>query len=107
MDNHSIAMDEAKQFLLENPTESIAVAARIFKIKYDALAKSIARDAKRTTAVGKRGGHNRVLNDQQEQAIQSFIRSLITHEILPTHDIVYDAIISIRRAYDCSAPTKE
>jgi hypothetical protein len=99
-------MNEAKDFLRENPIESIAVTARIFKIKYIILIKSIARD-KETIIVAKREEHNRVLNEQQEQIIQGFIRSLITHEILPTHDIVYEAIISMRRAYNCDAFFKE
>jgi hypothetical protein len=102
MNNHSIAMNEAKQFLLENPTENIAIAARFFKLKYT-LAKFIAREARKVDAVNKkREGQNRVLNDQQKQTIQSFIRSLITHEILLTYDLVYDVIINMLRAYDCS-----
>jgi hypothetical protein len=50
---------------------------------------------------------DRVLNDQQEQTIQNFIRSLLIHEILLTNDVVYDAIISMRRLYDCFASFKE
>jgi hypothetical protein len=106
MNNHFIAMNEIKNFLRENLIESIAVTAKIFKIKYIILTKLIARD-KETIIVAKREEHNRILNEQQEQIIQRFIRSLITHEILLTHDIVYEAIISMRRAYNCDAFFKE
>ncbi len=99
-------MNEIKNFLRENLIESIAVTAKIFKIKYIILTKLIARD-KETIIVAKREEHNRILNEQQEQIIQRFIRSLITHEILLTHDIVYEAIISMRRAYNCDAFFKE
>jgi hypothetical protein len=102
MNNHSIAMNEIKNFLRENLIESTAVTARIFKIKYIILTKSIARD-KETIIVVKREEHNRILNEQQEQIIQEFIRSLIIHEILFTRDIVYEAIISMRKTYNCDA----
>jgi hypothetical protein len=106
MNNHSIAMNEIKNFLRENLIESITVIAKIFKIKYIILIKSIARD-KETIIVAKREKHNRVLNEQQEQIIQRFIRSLITHEILLTHDIMYEVIISMRKTYNCDALFKK
>ncbi len=71
------------------------MTAKIFKIKYIILTKSIARD-KKIIIVAKREEHNRVLNDQQEQIIQRFIKSLITLEILLTHDIMYEVIIKMR-----------
>jgi hypothetical protein len=106
MDQHSLVIIEVKQFLLESPVENIAVTARICEIKYITWTKSIARD-KETTTVAERGGHKWVLNNQQEQTIQKFIWSKKTHEISLTPDIVYEAIFSMRQAYDYVAFFKE
>ncbi len=54
-------MENAKRFLRENPTESKAVAAKIFNVKANTLSVSIRRDS-----VGsKRGGHNKILQDHE------------------------------------------
>jgi hypothetical protein len=92
---------EAKQFLMENPTESKAVAAKIFKVNVKTLTASI----RRGSGVGKHGGQNKILKKHEEESIDAFIRSLLTYRIQPTTDLVFDAIVCLKRAHGCPAPS--
>ena len=48
----------------------------------------------------KHGGQNQILKDHEIKAIDCFIRSLLTHGIPPTHQIIFNAIVSLKRAHD-------
>lgn len=93
----------AKQFLIENPTENKAVAARVFEIKPKTLLLSM----RRGPAKGK-GGQNKILG-HQAKAIYQFIRSLLIHGIQPTHEVIFGAIMSLKRAQnsDKNPPTRQ
>lgn len=90
----ALRMENAKKFLVENPTQSKAVAARIFNVDVKTLILSMRRPSS-----GKQvGGRNKILEDRQVRAIHPFIRSLLAHRIQPTHEVVFSAILSLKRA---------
>lgn len=49
-----------------------------------------------------------MLEPHQEKAIHDFIRSLLLHDLQPTHDLVFNAIVSLKRLQnpEYSGPTK-
>ena len=61
MEQHRMAIDsaieEARKFLIRNPTETKATAARIFNVKPATLRSAIMRDS----SGSKRGGHNKIM----------------------------------------------
>ncbi len=94
-------MEQAKQFLMENPTESIAVAAKIFNVNVKTLTSSIERGSS-----DKKGGQNKIMQEHETKAIDGFIRSLLVNEIPPTGGIVFSAIIGLKRAHNQKAPSR-
>ena len=90
-------VQNAKQFLLENPKESIVCAARIFNLVDITLYSLIEREK---TPPKKIEGQNKILEEHKVRAIHEFIRSLITYGIQPTHKVVFAAINTLKRAQD-------
>jgi hypothetical protein len=88
-----IRLAQAKAWCQTYPSESITSIARLYNINPNTLYSSIRRDTPSNTH--RIGGLNRVLNSGQEKAIHSFIRSLLLHQIQPTHDLVYNAICNL------------
>jgi hypothetical protein len=64
-------LSKAREWLSANPTESIAVASRIFKVKKSTLQSSIAW--LNWPRVGRKGGQNRVLTTAQIEALKKWI----------------------------------
>ena len=108
-------ISDAKTFLLENPDERTACAAQIFKIRPTTLYSSIATDMKSSfsdmksssSAKSARGGQNKILEEHQVKAIYHFIRSLLAQGIQPSHGVVFNAIVSLKRGQnpESSGPT--
>lgn len=96
IDSLRTRIENAKAFLKENPDEKIAGAAQIFGIAHTTLRSSIARD-KKPLSGAKRGGHNKVLEKHQEDAILKMIRSLLASGIQPLHGDIFDAIVTLKR----------
>ena len=104
-------ISDAKTFLLENPDERTACAAQIFKIRPTTLYSSIATDKKSSfsdmksfsnkksssSAKSARGGQNKILEEHQVKAIHHFIRSLLAQGIKPSHGVVFNAIVNLKR----------
>ncbi len=89
-----IEMKNAKKFLKENFTESKAVAARIFNVNEKTLIESIRRDSD-----VKKEKHNKILQNHEINAFDDFIRSLLKHDILSINQIVFNAIVNLKRAH--------
>jgi uncharacterized protein YcbK (DUF882 family) len=83
----TVGMKNAKKFLRENPTESKAVAAKIFNVNARSLSAFIQRDSD-----AKNGDNNKMLQNHEINALDDFIRSLLKHEILSISQIVFSAI---------------
>jgi hypothetical protein len=83
---------DAKKFLKENSTESKIVAIRIFNVSVKRLIKSISRNSEDI-----REEQNKILESHQERAIHDFIRSLLLHELQSTRELVFNAIVSLKR----------
>jgi uncharacterized protein YcbK (DUF882 family) len=96
-----IEMKNAKKFLRENFTESISVAAKIFSVNRRTLSAFIQRDS---DAMNER--QNKMLQKHEINALDNYIRSLLKHEILSTSEIVFSAIVRLKRAYRRSASSK-
>jgi hypothetical protein len=94
-------MKQAKRFLIEHSTKIRIIAARIFEINVKTLIAFINRDFNEI-----KEEQNKKLNRHEERAIENFIRSLLTHEISSTYQIVFNAIIDLKRARDATDSTK-
>jgi hypothetical protein len=96
-----IGMKNAKKFLRKNFTESISVAARIFSVNRRTLSAFIQRDS---DAMNER--QNKMLQKHEINVLDNYIRSLLKHEILFISEIVFSAIVRLKRAYRRSASSK-
>jgi len=92
--SHSISM--AKEWLNENPTESIAVAARLWHLSPTTLRSSIARDKTTTTITKDRGGQNRILTTAQIEALKDWIKTQSIQGLGATKRMVYAAACHLR-----------
>jgi hypothetical protein len=90
---------EAKQWLQENPEESITTASRIFKLPPTTLSSSIKRKSRRN------GGNNRILTSGQEKSIHQFIESYLDHGLLPTKGILQAVISRLRQLENKKPPS--
>lgn len=88
-----VRLAQAKAWCQTYPDETASSVARLYKVNPNTLRSSLRRDTPSNTH--QIGGLNRVLNLAQEKAIHSFIRSLLLHQIQPTHDLVYNAICNL------------
>ena len=93
MSDHKTSLRNAKEWLLKNPSEKAAVAARIFKIKPDALRRSIARD---TAQPQRHGGQNRLLSDAQLAVVKQWIYQQYENGTGATKQMVYAAVCYLR-----------
>ena len=94
--NNFTRLNDAKQFLIEDPLESKICAARIFDIPRTTLLSSLAQNSA-SNEVEKRG-HNKILEKHQIKAIHEFIRSLLTYGVQPTHELIFNAIKGLKRS---------
>ena len=94
-------IQQAKAFLQEHEDESIATAARIFKVSRTSLSSSIHR----TPAGRPKGGTNRILTSSQEKALMQFIQSYLDHNLLPTKGVLVSAITHLRRLENKPPPS--
>ena len=80
------------------------IVSRIYGLNPKTLIQSIRRNSKN----GKHSGHNQVLKFYESKTIHQFIKSLLQHDILPIHKIVFDAILHLKHAHDSANknPTK-
>ncbi len=95
------SMKNAKKFLRENLTESRAFAAKIFNLNVKTLTAFIQRGSDE-----KNERQNKVLQDHEKNALDDFIRSLLKHRIPSTIEIVFSAIVRLKRAHHCEASSK-
>jgi uncharacterized protein YcbK (DUF882 family) len=89
-----VEMKNAKKFLKKNFTESKAVAVKIFNVNARSLSAFIQRDSD-----AKNEEHNKMLQNHEINALDDFIRSLLRHEILSINQIVFSAIVDLKRAH--------
>jgi uncharacterized protein YcbK (DUF882 family) len=87
-------MQNAKKFLRENLTESQVVAVKIFNVNRKSLNSFIKRDSDE-----KNEEQNKMLQNHEINAFDDFIRSLLKHEILSISQIVFNAIVDLKRTH--------
>jgi hypothetical protein len=88
-------MKEAKKFLLENSSETQTTTIIIHNVNVKSLIAFIRRQFKK-----KRERHNLILKKHEVKTIDDYIRSLLTHEISSTYDIVFNAIVSLKKTHN-------
>ena len=91
MSQKNPSISAAKEWLLQNPTESIAVAARLWHLSPGTLRVSIARDKKSTTTTPSpgSGGLNKILTKAQIEALKDWIRAQSEQGLGATKKMVY------------------
>lgn len=99
-DSLATRISNAKQYLLENPTETKISAALKFEVNVNTLGSSIRRQK---IPNRRRGGQNKILEEHETRAVHAFIESLLSNCIEPTHSLVFDAIKALRRARNADA----
>jgi hypothetical protein len=87
--------------VIGNPTEKRVIAARIHDVNVKTLTAFINRNSNK-----KHEEHNKILEKHEEEVIEKFIRSLLICNILLTTEMMYGAVVSLKRAHNRSAPTK-
>ena len=85
-------LKNAKQFLIKNFTKNKIVTDRIFDVNVKTLTLFMSR-----SLINGRGNHNKTLKNHQMKIIHQFIKSLLIHEIQFIHEIVFSAILSLKR----------
>jgi transposase len=66
----------ALQFLHDNPTESVSVAAKIYHVKEDSVRTARRREQKRAARPkAQRGGQNKILSESQHAAVLEYVAS--------------------------------
>jgi hypothetical protein len=94
-------IENAKQFLKENPIEIIACAARIHDLIEITLYSSIKRqkdEAEKKTSVSRREEHNKILSQDETDALHDLIRFLLICCISSTHNLILRTISFLKRA---------
>jgi hypothetical protein len=101
-------IENAKQFLKENPTETIACAARIHNLTETTLYSSIKRqkDEDEKTSISRREEHNKILSQDETDVIHDLIRFLLNCDISPTHDLILRNISFLKRAKESDASSR-
>jgi hypothetical protein len=98
-------IENAKQFLKENPTETIACAARIYDLTETTLYSSIRRQKDEAEKTG-RGGHNKILSQDETNAFHKLIRSLLMGGIPSTHNLLFGAVSFLKSKKGLNPPTR-
>jgi hypothetical protein len=80
-------IQQAKDWLQEHDNETITTASRIFKVSRTTLSSSI---QKAPAPNYPHGGANRILTSNQEQSLDQFIRTYLSHGLLPTKGVTYN-----------------
>jgi hypothetical protein len=107
----AMRIENAKQFLKENPTETIACAARIHDLTETTLYSSISREKNEKneaekTSFSRRERHNKILSQDETDALHDLIRFLLICGILSTHNLILGAISFLKRAKESDASSR-
>jgi hypothetical protein len=96
-------IENAKQFLKENPIEIIACAVRIYDLIEITLYNSIKRQ---NNEKSKCEEHNKILSQDETNAFHNLIRSLLICSISSTHNLILEAISFLKSAQKSHASNR-
>jgi uncharacterized protein YcbK (DUF882 family) len=100
-------IENAKQFLKDNFTETIACAARIYDLTETTLYSSLSREkneAEKTSS--RRGEHNKILQSHEVDALHVLIRSLLMSDIPSTHSLLFEVICFLKSKEESNLLTR-
>ena len=87
-------LSKAREWLAENPSESINVAGRIFKVPESTLRMSIKRRTRNIQPI--KGGQNKVLSTAQTEALKKWILQQYYLGLGATRAMIYTAVCKLR-----------
>lgn len=87
-------LQAAAAWLLENPTETISAAARLFKVPRSKLKWRVTRAAQPQV---RHGGHNKILSDTQVTALKRWILLQYEKGLGATRHMTYAAVCYLRQ----------
>jgi hypothetical protein len=96
-------IENAKQFLKENLTAIIACAARIYDLIEITLYNSIKRQ---NDEKSRREEHNKILSQDETDALHNLIRSLLICSISSTHNLILETISFLKSAQRSDASSR-
>jgi hypothetical protein len=101
-------IENAKQFLKENLIEIIACAVRIHDLIEITLYSSISREKneKNKAEKSRREEHNKILSQDETDALHKLIRFLLNCDISSTHNLILRAIIFLKSAQRSDASSR-
>jgi hypothetical protein len=101
-------IENAKQFLNENLIEIIACVARIHDLIEITLYSSIKRqkDEAEKTSVSRREEHNKILSQDETDALHELIRFLLNCDISSTHNLILRAIVFLKSVQKLNASSR-
>jgi hypothetical protein len=83
------------EYIQNNPENKLpAPTARLYRIKLNTLYSALKRTSN-IRAINRR--QNRILQPFYEEALHTFIRSLLTNGLLPIPELIYSIICNLRR----------
>src|ERR1700721_233394 len=100
--DNKIRLREALQFLINNPQEKKATAARIYKVNEHTLSSAFDHINQYTIP---RGRQNKILSELQNRAIIGFIRSYLEHNQAPTREVIFYIICQMRQSDQLDPPS--
>jgi hypothetical protein len=101
-------IENAKQFLKENLTEIIACAVRIHDLIETLLYSSISREKneKNEAEKSRREEHNKILSQDETDALHKLFRFLLNCDIPSTHNLILGAITFLKSAQRSDASSR-
>jgi uncharacterized protein YcbK (DUF882 family) len=96
----AMRIENAKQFLKENSIEIIACVARIYDLIEITLYSSLSREKNEAEklSVSRREEHNKILSQDEINALHDLIKSLLINDISSTHNLLFEVICFLKRA---------
>jgi hypothetical protein len=90
---YKIRLQNAAEWSLQNPKESVTTAARIYHVKDNSVRVKLQRMAHQKKHVG---GQNRVLSDEQSAAVLQYMRDKLNEGLGATKQMTYAMICHIK-----------
>jgi hypothetical protein len=98
--DYDTAFNNAREWAIENPTESALTAARIYHVKEDALRKSVLRLRGRQLnsqgGYNSHGGDNKIMTPAMDEAIRQYCYEQWEAGFGASHSMVFASIGTLR-----------
>jgi hypothetical protein len=100
--DHKTRMRLALKFLYENPQENATTATRIWGLS----PRTVRNVVQMKDKLKKPLGHNKILSQEQEASIHTFIQSHIIHGFMLIRDVIFAAISHLKLKEKAHPPSQ-